>query len=122
MVRFKVLNEGHGTAALSISDNGGNNPTTISLTGTAVGIKISPPSLSFGDVKVGQTSQPMVATLSNVGPVLIYITKVLVKGMDIGDFEETNTCHKEFPPGGTCNVTVLFTPPADRSAHCKHQH
>jgi hypothetical protein len=41
---------------------------------------------------------------------LIYITKILVKGMDIGDFEETNTCHKEFPAGATCNVTVLFTP------------
>ena len=110
MVRFKTLDEGLGTAALTISDNGGNNPTTILLTGTAVGIKISPPRLSFGEVKVGQTSQPMVATLTNVGPGLIYITKILVKGMDIGDFEETNTCHKEFLPGGTCNFTVLFTP------------
>jgi len=98
------------TAQISVSDNGGGSPQTVSLKGTGTEVKLSAGTLSFGDVMVGQISQPMIATLTNIGSTTLTITNITITGKDSGDFSVNDTCHGSVRPGATCNIIVRFVP------------
>jgi CSLREA domain-containing protein len=68
---------------------------------------ISPVLVNFGAVKVGQTSPPVVITLSNGT-----IKKDAIKGFAIGpDFQlESNNCTSSLAAGQSCNYEVSFQP------------
>ena len=38
------------------------------------------------------------------------ISGIAVTGKDAGDFNETNTCGTGLPAGGSCTISVTFTP------------
>lgn len=65
---------------MSIADNAPSSPQTASLTGTGTVVKLSPTSLNFGSVKVGQNSAPQPVTLSNVGSPSLSITNIGITG------------------------------------------
>src|SRR5206468_65226 len=71
-VTFTPTASGTRTGTLTINDNAGGSPQTVSLVGTATSsggpvVSLSPSSLSFGNQPVGATSTPQNVTLTNTG-------------------------------------------------------
>lgn len=69
-------------------------------------VSLSTPSLSFGNQIVGETSQPLAITLTNVGADTLHITSVATTA----GFSEANTCGSTLAPGANCKIAVTFTP------------
>ena len=89
----------------------------VGLTGTGTEVKLSPTSLSFGTLKVGNTSQPQTATVTNLSTVNnLTLSSIALGGTDPGDFLiSSNTCPpptKSLGPGQNCKVGVEFKPTA----------
>ena len=101
----KLLN----TAALSVVDNGGGSPQTVSLTGTGTFVGVTPTNLNFGFQPVGVTSHPQVTTLANAGSTSLAITSINITGAS-NDFSQNNNCAGGLAAGGTCTISVFFTP------------
>ncbi|HEY6293124.1 MAG TPA: choice-of-anchor D domain-containing protein [Terriglobia bacterium] len=107
-VIFKPSAAGSRTASVNIADNAYNSPQTVSLTGTGVlpAVTLSPSSLNLGNVLLGSTSAPQNVTLSTNGP--ISITSITTSAQ----FAQTNDCGSSLGAGGSCAITVTFTPSA----------
>lgn len=73
---------------------------------------MAPSRLSFGSVPLGQTSSPMTITLTDVNDESLAITSIKIAGADTGDFAQTNNCGSGIAAGGSCTITVTFTPKA----------
>jgi hypothetical protein len=92
---------------LLIADNGNNRVREVPMIGK---VQLTPNSLSFGDQKVGSSSQPQTVTLTNVGADDIAFSSITISG----DFSQTNSCiGNNIPPLApslNCTITVTFTP------------
>ena len=68
----------------------------------------SPSPLTFGNQTTGGSSSGQHLTLSNAGTAPLIVTTVAAGG----DFSETDNCvsSSPIPAGGTCTITVIFTP------------
>ncbi|MBO0823528.1 MAG: choice-of-anchor D domain-containing protein [Actinobacteria bacterium] len=81
-------------------------------------LSLSPTSMDFGSVQVGQQSAPMTLTFTNSGTAPTDLTGATFGGADPGDFALTNslTCPGNnppyVPPSGSCSVSIVFTPAA----------
>jgi hypothetical protein len=113
-VTFTPADPGLQNGTLTINDSGAGSPqiAPLSGTGTQPAVTLSPPSLNFGNQTVGITSPPQVSTLTNTGDAKLTITSVRVTGANPRNFAETNDCGTSIPAGGSCNITVTFTPSA----------
>ena len=69
-------------------------------------------SLTFASSSVGVSSPTQTLTLTNGNSSAITISSVVVSGNNASDFSETSTCAGSLAAGGTCTVTVTFTPTA----------
>jgi hypothetical protein len=78
-------------------------------------VKLSPTSLNFGSVPVGQTSAPQTVTVTNTATALLSISKIGIAGAAGRDFSETDTCGSSLGAGQSCLNTVKFTPSAKGS-------
>jgi phospholipase C len=109
-VTFTPTAIGTRTGVVSIADNAAGSPQTVSLTGTgqAPAVTLSPTSLSFGSQTVGTTSAPQSSKLTNTGNATLSITSISASG----DFAETNTCRSSVSAGASCTISVTFTPRA----------
>ena len=116
-VTFKPAASGSRTASVSITDNASGSPQSVSLsgTGTAVVVSLSPTSLAFGNQSVGTTSAPQTVTLSNTGTAALSITSLALTGTNASDFAQTNTCGSSVAASANCTITVTFTPSASGS-------
>jgi len=108
-VTFDPAVSGTRTAAVT-----GAGSATVSLTGIATQVKLSPAKLNFGSVTVGQSSTPQTVTVTNVGASSLNFTgtRIKVVGVDAGDFSETNNCGASLGAGLSCTITVTFKPTA----------
>ena len=70
-------------------------------------VTLSNTNLNFGNVQVGVQSPAIVVTVTNNQTVALNITGVSTGG---GVFTQTNTCQQAVAPGGTCTISVYFTP------------
>ena len=106
---------------VTITDNAGDSPQTVALTGTGTVVQLSPSALNFGDQIVGTTSDPQTATITNTGSEDLHIFGIGLSGANFGDFAETTTCRSRLAAGGSCTIDVTFTPGArgDRHASLK---
>ena len=112
-VTFTPAALGSRTAALSVADNACMSPQTIALSGKGTEITMSPSPVSFGSEAVGTTSAPMTVTVTNHGTTAVKVTSTTITGADKGDFVITsNTCTTISASGGTCAITITFTPAA----------
>lgn len=68
---------------------------------------VSPSSLNFGQVLVGQTSPTQLIALKNTGDAEMTVSNIAISG-NFGI--PKNTCAKGVQPGTHCNVWVTFTP------------
>ena len=69
-------------------------------------VTLSSLTLNFGNQAVGVQSAPLVETLTNNQTVSLTISNISTTG----DYTETNTCQQPVPAGGTCSISVYFTP------------
>ncbi|MGD0460504.1 MAG: choice-of-anchor D domain-containing protein [Terriglobia bacterium] len=116
-VTFTPVASGSRTASVSITDNASGSPQTASLsgTGTAALVSVSPTSLAFGNQPVEMTSTAQAVTLSNTGNAALSITSLALTGTNASDFEQSNTCGSSLAAGANCTIAVMFTPVASGS-------
>ena len=98
------------TGAVTVKDNATGSPQTAALAGTGTYVILSPTSLNFGTVTVGQKSAPQVTTFTNTSKAALPITGLKITGTDSADFSQTNTCQPSVAAGASCTITVTFKP------------
>lgn len=110
-VYFTPSTEGDLTGLLTIFDNGGGSPQTVSMTGVATVLSIVPSSLNFGTQKVHTSSAPQAVTVANTGSTTVHFTGITVTGRNAADFLEVNACGS-LAAGTICQISVTFRPRA----------
>jgi hypothetical protein len=103
-----------GAGKQDIIMGGGSIPGVFVLTNitTPVTVNLSATSVNFGSQNVGVGSQPITITVTDTGSLDLTISSIQITGANPGDFSQTNGC-VTFPPAGSCNIKVTFTPTAD---------
>jgi len=109
-VTFDPHGGGTRTGAVRIKDNAPNSPQTVALTGVGTLVTLLPSGLDFGNQPVGTTSPPQVATLTNYGTRAVNIHGIHIRGTNPFQFAQTNNCGTSVPAGGSCSISVTFTP------------
>lgn len=77
----------------------------------AAGVSITPATLAFAPQAVGTTSASQTVIVHNLGSAALTISKVATAG----DFAQTNDCHSSVAGGGSCAVSIIFSPTATGS-------
>ena len=95
---------------MTITDNAPNSPQSVLLTGVGTWVSLSPASLDFGNQLVGTSSQPQTVTLTNHAARDLAIYGGKLTGTNPASFAETNNCGASVPAGGSCTISVTFTP------------
>jgi Cep192 domain 4/HYDIN/CFA65/VesB-like, Ig-like domain len=101
------------SGSIAANDNAQGNPQYLSLSETAYSgqATLSPTSLTFNNVLVGQTSAPQAVTLTNTGSAPLYVASISGDGV----FNETDNCPRptssptSLAPGASCTINVTFT-------------
>jgi len=112
---FAPQTDGAVTAAVTIIDNAGNSPQSITLTGTGTGaevpiVKLSGTTLSFGPETVGAATDSKSATLTNTGDAVLSISSITVTGADASSFVFANECPPSLSVGASCTIHGHFAP------------
>jgi len=95
------------TTMIAASANGISKTKRLTVTPAA---SVSPTSLRFGNVAVGQTSAPLTATLTNRGTSSFAISSIVLTGTYATWFAMTENCPNTLSPGASCGITVTFRP------------
>jgi hypothetical protein len=108
-VTFTPGTTGTLTGSLIINDSVGTHVVSLSGTGSAPGVNLSPGTLSFGSVPVGTTSQQTASVTLDIAT----SSTLSVTGVSIsGDYTYVNSCSGPVSPGGSCSVSITFAPVA----------
>ncbi|HYU46545.1 MAG TPA: choice-of-anchor D domain-containing protein [Terriglobales bacterium] len=108
---FTPTAKGMRTGALAFNDNAPGSPQTVALVGTGTQIALSPVSLNFKTVTVGQTSPSQTVTVTNVGATVVTFTSFSIGGTNPDDYLITNnTCGASLAGGASCAISVAFKP------------
>lgn len=120
---FRPTGPGTWTDALVVTDTLGVQAVPLRGTGLAGHLVPNPPSLFFGNVRVGRQSKAMTITVGNAGSGLLHIGALSQSGGSPADFlvvagRLTNCANVTLSVGATCSVQVAFMPttPGGRSA------
>jgi Beta-propeller repeat/Cep192 domain 4/HYDIN/CFA65/VesB-like, Ig-like domain len=99
----------------SITDNAAGSPQVIKVKGTGVNsataVTVTPSSLTFGNVTVGDVSPAQTVTITNTGTQTLTISTIGTSG----DFSESDTCgavQNVLNVGASCTVSVTLSPTA----------
>jgi len=120
---FPTSAPGTRLGTVTITDNAPGSPHKLQLSGTASGsgsiiLALSPPSLDFGSVPVGSSSNPQTVTVTNNGTVAASFVPplgFLIRGTNAGDFHLDSQCGSSLRPQASCTVAVTFKPTATGS-------
>jgi hypothetical protein len=109
-VTFTPTQEGKRTGSVIGKDNAGSSPQSGSLSGTGLApvVSLSPTSLTFNTQLLNIASPPQMVTLTNTGNQVLNIVSIVPSG----DFAQTNNCGASVQVGASCTITVTFTPTA----------
>jgi subtilisin family serine protease len=110
LVTFTPVALGAHSGTLTLRYNASNSPQTVTLAGTGVSrVTLSPATLDFGGVVVGNVSLSRSASLmNNQKSASLAITSISASG----DFTQTNNCGTQLGPSLTCVINVTFKPAA----------
>ncbi len=113
-ITFAPTAAGSRYGSVALADNAAGSPQTITLTGTglAPAVALSPTSVSFPSQTAGTTSAAQVVTLSNTGGAPLTITGITLTG----DFAQMNNCGAGLAAGASCKIKVTFTPTASSNS------
>ena len=108
-IQFGPPSSGAVNGSISITSDASNSPVTISLTGTGTqpGLSISPGSLNFGNVTVGQSASQTV-TLTNSGNLNTVVNLATLTGT--GFSMSGNSLPVTLSNGQSTSFTVVFAP------------
>ena len=114
-VTFTPTQTGAVTDQVTVTDDAGGSPQTITVIGTGVTsagtLSLSPSSLTFPAQTVGQTSAAQTIQLANTSNTAVTISSITTSG----DYAQTNTCGAlpaVLNSGSSCSISVTFTPTA----------
>jgi hypothetical protein len=116
---FRPTAVGTLNANLTATDNALGSPQAISLTGTgaAATISLSPSSLAFASTNVGSTSAAQTVTVTNTSVDAVSISSFLFTGSNATSFLLTaKTCTQSLAVGASCTLSVAFRPTAGGTA------
>jgi hypothetical protein len=107
-VQFAPTTIGSRSGTLTITDTAASSPQTVALSGSGVvNLTLSPTSLNFGNVQVGNLSSPQTVTLTNSSSLAIPINNISLTG----DFvPRTNSCGSSVPAAASCALSISFQP------------
>ena len=113
----RVLGAEKATLTVNESAVAPYNTLTTALSGSGTGPVdgLTPTSISFGSQSVGTTSAAQSVTLTNSGNAALSVTGVTLAGTNASAFAQSNTCGSSVAAGGTCTISVTFTPTASGS-------
>ena len=112
-VTFTPAALGPLSASITINDSAPGSPQSVALSGTGVSpVSLSSGSLSFANQVTGTSSAAQAVTLTNIGAQPLSSVSIAVTGANVADFSQTNTCGTSVPAGGSCYISVTFTPAA----------
>jgi VCBS repeat protein/uncharacterized protein DUF1573/HYDIN/CFA65/VesB family protein len=109
-VTFRPNGAGTLTGTITVTDNAANGSQTVALTGVATAVSLQPTGLAFGTYTVGTTSPPQTVTLTNYGSKALGIQSMHITGTDPLDFAQSNNCGSSVRAGGTCTISLTFSP------------
>lgn len=115
-VVFKPTAVGTRSAILSFTDSATNSPQSIALTGTGSTTtsgsgSVSPTSLNWASVAVGNKGAGKAITLTNSGTSSLSISGLSFTGANPGDFQiSSKTCGTSLAASASCTATVVFAP------------
>jgi subtilase family serine protease len=98
------------SASVTVTFSGGTQVTTLTGTGVAPAISLSPSSLAFGNQTVGVKSGAKAVTVRNNSASGVPISSVVMTGANTVSFTETNNCPSSLAASATCTVEVTFDP------------
>ena len=111
-VTFAPTSSGTQNGTVNITDSASNSPQSISLTGVSQQpLSLSAAALNFGTRTVGTTSAAKNIIVINHEKVVVTFSTIAISGTNGPDFAQTNNC-TSLSAGGTCTVSVTFTPSA----------
>jgi phospholipase C len=105
-LKFKPTTTDLLYGSLFISSSDPASPQQILLGGSAYQVAYDPRSLTFSPQNVGTTSPPKTVQVTNLGSVTLTFASFVASG----DFAETNNCGSSIGAGGSCTISVTFTP------------
>jgi hypothetical protein len=73
---------------------------------------VSLPNYAVFTAETGTTSSPELFDVTNDGRDALAIASIAFSGPNASDFAQTNDCGSALPSGGTCTISVTFTPAA----------
>jgi hypothetical protein len=106
---------GADTGNVTIISNDPNTPAFLTLSGTGLAptVGLSPNPRSFPDTNVGSTSAAQTITLSNTGNGTLNISSITASP---AEYSKTgSTCGSTLAAGSSCTTSVTFTPSASGS-------
>ena len=100
--------------SLSISNNAAGSPLTAALSGTGIApVTLSPATVAFGNVVVGQTSAIKTVTLTNNQSTSLSISSLAVTSGTPYAIDPSSTClAPTVAAGASCTVALTLTPTA----------
>jgi hypothetical protein len=109
VVTFAPNSTGLFSGTVTISDDAGNSPQVLSVSGTGIApvASLSRAVLSFGAQAVGSTSSSKPVILTNSGSAPLSVTRVSISG----SFSESDNCTGAvLQAKGNCTINVSFSP------------
>jgi hypothetical protein len=109
LVTFSPRTPGNKTGGLSISYQGLGSPNTVSMSGFGVNapaVTLKPSILSFPAQLLGTTSEPQIATLTNIGSLPVNVSGISTSGA----FTQTNNCPASLTYSQSCQIEVQYAP------------
>jgi hypothetical protein len=108
-VRFVPGTVGLINGAITINDNTASSPEIVSLSGSGIGpVQLSPGTLRFGTIAVGNTSTPQVLRLTSALGTTVSVKQISLSG----NFAQVNNCPSILAAGQSCNINIVFHPTA----------
>jgi hypothetical protein len=111
-VALRPTTVGLRSASVTISDSDVSSPQTITLSGTGVApvVTVSPTSWDFGTIKNRTTSQLQVTVSNTTGPAPLRILGISFSGTTPNQFRQSNNCGTSLAAGANCTINVTFAP------------
>jgi len=108
-VTFTPAVTGALSADVVLTDNAGNSPQSVALTGTGVApTLLSSTAEDIGSVLIGGMKSAPAVTFTNQEPITLTITSIVESGS--AQFTQTNTCGTSLAAGASCTITATFKP------------
>jgi hypothetical protein len=107
-VTFTPTAPGSRFGTIVLGDDASGSPHVINLVGDGSSpiVTLSPQTLTFSSLPVGQTSAVQIITLSNTGNATLNIGSILASG----NFAATSNCVSALAFGSSCQIQVTVTP------------